>query len=265
MGKEIRLADRSLTLRLRRDAFVRYADKQRAADATKAFLADAFVWSRDDALMRELCGLLGLDSETAADAMFKVRRAIETGDIVAIPDPPRYTGAGSSGSSNPKPRVATFTPSQLFKGASRLACAASYSAGLARLRMPPNDWLAKWQANPGDVLPDGSIATALNSSRGEAAVAVDDGAGDISALADDAGEPTLLSDAQPFDYAPDAIGDAEQDVGVFLTPAEEAECEMQYEADMAECGAYAAMNRSAWSVCKERAMNRYAYCLRGMG
>jgi hypothetical protein len=86
-------------------------------------------------------------------------------------------------------------------------------------------------------------------------------AGDVD-TDDEASTP--LGDAQPFEYTPDATGDAEQDAGVFLTPAEEAECEMQYEADMDECRAYAAMDRSSWSMCKERAMNRYANCLRGM-
>jgi len=203
VGNEIRLADRSLTLRLRRDAFVRDADKQRISDATKAFLADAFRWAHDDALMRQLCGLLGFDGALPPDAGFKVRRAIETGDIVAIPDAPRYTGAGSSGSNNPKPSVATFTPSQLFRGASRIASAGSYYAGRTRIQMPPNDWLTIWQSRPGDVLPDGSIAVALNSVRDDVAVTVDNAADDIATFSDDAGESTPLYDAQPFDYQPD--------------------------------------------------------------
>ncbi|CAD6562094.1 hypothetical protein ACFQ3P_37005 [Paraburkholderia sabiae] len=198
MGTEIRLADRSLTLRLRRNAFVRDADKQRAADAAKAFLADAFSWTRDDALMQEFCSLLGLDGERPAHAVFKIRRAIETGDIVAIPDPPRYTGTGSAGSSNPKPPVATFTPSQLFKGASRIASAGSFvSPSLSML--PANDWLSIWNANPGDVLPDGRIATPL------------------AGFADTA--RTDLGSAQPFGYAPDDVtGDVQALAGGEGTP-----------------------------------------------
>ncbi|PRZ18239.1 hypothetical protein BX588_1201, partial [Paraburkholderia eburnea] len=92
--------------------------------------------------------------------------------------------------------------------------------------------------------------------------------GEADLLDDSGGGSAPLGDAQPFRLGDDpeaAVGDVEQDAGVFLTPAEEAECEMQYEADMAECSAYAAMNRSSWGICKERAMNRYASCLRGLG
>ena len=81
------------------------------------------------------------------------------------------------------------------------------------------------------------------------------------------GTKTLLGDATPFEYGEHSpVGEAvQQDAGVFLTPAEEAECELQYNFDMVECGAYAAMDKSAWGMCKERAMNRYANCLRGIG
>ena len=208
MGSGIRLADRSLTLRLRRDAFLRDADRQSVADAAKALLADAFRWTRDEALMRDLCGLLGLDSVTPADAVFKVKRAIETGELVAIPDPPRYTGAGSSGSGNPKPASITFTPSQLFKGASRIARPALRYASPARITMPSNDWLAKWEANPGDILPDGSIATALNSSRDNPDATAAGAGDDIAAFAGDIGEATTLGDARPFEYVEEgSVGD----------------------------------------------------------
>ncbi|SIT47212.1 conserved hypothetical protein [Paraburkholderia piptadeniae] len=184
MGNEIRLADRSLTLRLRRDAFLRDTDKRRAADSAKAFLSDAFKWTRDDRLMQQLCNLLGIADASSSDVVFKVKRAIETGDIVAIPDPPRYTGAGSGGNGNPKPRSVTFTPSQLFKGTARIARAGSYvSRTLPRLLA--EDGPAIWAANPGDVLPDGSIATPLAGFTDTATID--------------------LADAQPFVYVPDEV------------------------------------------------------------
>jgi hypothetical protein len=80
---------------------------------------------------------------------------------------------------------------------------------------------------------------------------------------DAADDSTPLDNAQPFEYTPDAIGDAEQDAGVFLTPAEETECEMQFNADMDECSAWYAMKPSSWGICKDRAMQRYAGCLKG--
>ncbi|GLU34481.1 hypothetical protein WKR88_20520 [Trinickia caryophylli] len=45
---------------------------------------------------------------------------------------------------------------------------------------------------------------------------------------------TPLGDAQPFEYEGSApLADLQQQAGVFLTPAEEAECEMQF-ADQVE-------------------------------
>ncbi|MEM5286829.1 hypothetical protein ACFQ3P_21495 [Paraburkholderia sabiae] len=190
VGSEIRLASRSLTLRLKRDAFLSNADKKRATAAAKAFLSDAFSWTRDDAVMRALCGLLELDgASSSADAVFKIKRAIETGDIVALPDPPRHSGTATRRSSNPKPVVATFTPSQLFKGASRIAGSGSFGAPTLSV-LPANDWLAIWNASPGDVLPDGRIATPL------------------SGLANSAS--TDLSGAPPFEYVSNEVsGDVE--------------------------------------------------------
>lgn len=75
---------------------------------------------------------------------------------------------------------------------------------------------------------------------------------------------TSLGNAQPFEYVPDALGDdSDLDAGVFLTPAEEAECEIQLNMDMAECSAWYAAKPSSWGTCRERAMQRYANCLRG--
>jgi hypothetical protein len=181
------LADRSLTLRLRGDAFLRHADKQRAADAAVAFLSDSFGWTRDEGSMQRLCGLLGLRDATSTDAMFKIKRAIETGDIVTMPDPPRHTGASSNGSGNSKPRSVTFTPAQLFRGAGRIGSAGSY-VSRALPMLPAYDWLAMWNASPGDVLPDGTIATAFDDTKA-----------------------TALADALPIEYVPDEVsGDAEE-------------------------------------------------------
>jgi hypothetical protein len=117
----------------------------------------------------------------------------------------------------------------------------------------------------------GAVETAAGAFLGGDTDSDGDDAGDDSAVenedfASDAGDnSTPLGDAQPFEYAQNAVGDAEQDAGVFLTPAEEAECELGLNADLDECSAYAAMNPSSWGVCHERAMQRYANCLRGVG
>ncbi|SAK86991.1 hypothetical protein AWB82_05941 [Caballeronia glebae] len=77
-------------------------------------------------------------------------------------------------------------------------------------------------------------------------------------------ESTSLGKASPFEFESGNLLDRTEDVaGVFLTPAEEARCELEYELDMAECSAYAAMDKGYWATCKERAMQRYSNCLRG--
>ncbi|SAL22393.1 hypothetical protein AWB70_01206 [Caballeronia cordobensis] len=116
------------------------------------------------------------------------------------------------------------------------------------------DWPGVAEAVVGAVLSDsGSDDDSGGDSMLESFDGIDDG---------DSG--SLLGDAQPFEYHPDGLLDQGQDVaGIFLTPAEEAECELGYDLDMAECSAYAAMDKRYWSVCKERAMQRYSNCLRG--
>jgi hypothetical protein len=82
----------------------------------------------------------------------------------------------------------------------------------------------------------------------------------------DADASTPLGDAQPFELGDDSLGsEVQQDAGVFLSPAEEAECEMQLEADKDECSAWYVAKPSSYSMCMDRAMQRYANCLRGVG
>jgi hypothetical protein len=77
---------------------------------------------------------------------------------------------------------------------------------------------------------------------------------------------TPLGDAQPFEYGEDSPLDGmQQDAGLLLTPSEEAECEMQLNADMDECSVWYTAKPSSWGMCRERAMQRYANCLRGLG
>jgi len=82
--------------------------------------------------------------------------------------------------------------------------------------------------------------------------------------ADNAG--TSLGDAAPFEYVKSAASGASETLaGVFMTPAEEAECMFQYEADMTECSAWFAAKPASWGMCKERAANRLGRCLAGKG
>lgn len=252
MGNEIRLANRSLTLRLKRDAFIGHVDRQRVAQAAELFLNDAFIWTRDSKLMTQLCSLLRIGDATSPNAVFKVRRAIETGELVTIPDAPRNTGAGGRGNDGPKPPSITFTPSQLFRGAARIAGVGSYiRPKLPRLRA--EDGIEIWNANPGDVLPDGSIATAFTDFN-DAADAVADDTTDSGAL---------LDGAQSFELADSISGDdAVTMAAQGVSEEQEVGCFAEYERALDLCNALSsAMGGSRGAaLCRQNAFDNYQQC-----
>lgn len=96
---------------------------------------------------------------------------------------------GSSGNPNPKPPSITFTPSQVFRRVVGIAASLADFTPPPRLSLAADYGQAIWAAKPGDVLPDGSIATALVS--------------------------TPLGGAESFRYSEDLPdGDAEQIAGM---------------------------------------------------
>jgi hypothetical protein len=194
--QEIRLTNRSLTLRRRHDVHFKSAtEEQRADTSRRAFLADSFIWMRDQTLMSKLKELLSIEEGDPSNVQWKVRRALETGEVVTIPDPVSSGSHRSSGDDKPWARALTFTPSQLFKRAASVASASSYYDRPVRPRLSAEDDMLAWSANPGDVLPDGRIVTA------------------ISRLSDDGGsDASLLGDAQPFEYVPDELRDETEEL-----------------------------------------------------
>jgi hypothetical protein len=75
-----------------------------------------------------------------------------------------------------------------------------------------------------------------------------------------------LGDAAPFEYIKSAASEVGDTVaGVFLTPAEEAECMLQYYLDMAQCSAYYSMQKSSWGMCSDQASQRLARCVTDKG
>jgi hypothetical protein len=187
--QEIRLANRPLTLRRRRDVhFASRAEEQRAEKAGREFLAGSFDWMRDQAFMSKLKELLSIDETDPADVRRKVQRVFELGEVVTIPDRPS-SGELSGGRDGdaPRPRSATFTPSQLFKGAPRITRTGKYYDRPTQPRLFADDCMAAWLAKPGDLLSDGGGTTVLNSLG-------DSGKGEL-----------LLGDAQPFEYVLDDL------------------------------------------------------------
>jgi hypothetical protein len=130
--------------------------------------------ARRDALQFIMYHRLGTDTDDPAAVL---KNAVRSGEVIAATEQRRSSGAGSRGSNEPTPRSITFSPSQLFRGAARMAGSVGASPP-ALPRLAAEDGIAIWLAKPGDVLPDGTIATPV---------------------------ATPLTDAQPFEYTPDAV------------------------------------------------------------
>ncbi|WP_156443181.1 hypothetical protein [Burkholderia sp. RF4-BP95] len=94
-----------------------------------------------------------------------LQRAMSGGDVIAIVEQLRSSGVSSRGTDQPpRPRSITFSPSQLFKRAAGAATSLDTSNRAVR-KLSVNDGIAIWFAKPGDMLPDGTIATALGSAQ----------------------------------------------------------------------------------------------------
>ncbi|WP_322023172.1 hypothetical protein [Burkholderia sp. BCC1977] len=93
-----------------------------------------------------------------------LQRAVSNGDVVAVIEQARPSGTPGRANDERQSYSVTFTPSQLFKRPARTA--ASFGLPIrTRLRRPADDGIAIWRANPGDRLPDGSIARALTRAQ----------------------------------------------------------------------------------------------------
>ncbi|GJH23930.1 hypothetical protein [Caballeronia novacaledonica] len=158
---------------------------------------------RDQAVMAKLRELLSIDEADPSIARWKVKRGIERGEVVTIPDPPSSGLQGSRGGGTPRPRSVTFTPSQLFKASPRIASAGSYHDRPAQPRLFADDCMAAWRAKPGDFLLTGEFATAVIRISGDSG---DDSM--LKSLGHPSGCGSLLDDAQPFVYRPDIPNNA---------------------------------------------------------
>ncbi|MEX3930590.1 hypothetical protein AB4Y32_02025 [Paraburkholderia phymatum] len=81
----------------------------------------------------------------------------------------------------------------------------------------------------------------------------------------DAGDDTstLLSDAQPFEYSPDAVcNEAESVAARGVSEMHEAECYAEYEMDIEQCQVASAMYKDSrtYALCTQRAFEKYQQC-----
>ncbi|MDR5833491.1 hypothetical protein [Caballeronia sp. LZ034LL] len=167
MSREVKISNAGIAVQRRCD--VRYMnrdDETRAAQEARRFLTDSMSWLNDRRLLTELGALIGV-KDGDDERLRKIKRAIETGELVTIPDlPPRTTTFIRTGGGDvrpvPKSREAVAAL-PLFQRASEAAARVRSFKIPARLPKPRNDFFAILAANPGDVLPDGTIATALET------------------------------------------------------------------------------------------------------
>lgn len=141
-------------------------DETRAAQEALTLLADSITWSNDRRLLSELGALIGV-KDGDNERLRKIKRAIETGELVTIPDvPARTTTFIQTGGGDvrpvPKSREAVAALPLFQRETEAVARVRSFEIP-ARLAKPRNDFFAIMAANPGDVLPDGTIATALET------------------------------------------------------------------------------------------------------
>ena len=202
-----------------------------------------FALALDDAQLARLrdflrrCVHYPLDA-TADSLIRALKRAIDRRDVFAVAEVCRVSSGGNRSGEEPRPRAITFSPSQLFRGAAKSASVARAFRPSARAlpRLPADDGIAIWFAKPGDVLPDGTIATPL---------------------------ATPLADARPFEYTPDAVSDDLQDLAARgVSERDEADCFAQYEFDLDQCNFVRAMTQDprAYAMCKQTAFKNYQQC-----
>ncbi|MGF6640540.1 hypothetical protein [Paraburkholderia sp. MM6662-R1] len=150
------------------------------------FTRDASQLARLATLMRHAQGGAYASGPAPEQLVRALQCAVESGDVIAVVPKPRASGARSSPiEQTVRPYYATVTPSQLFRRALAAVPAARSFERPILPRLAADDGLAIWYARPGDVLPDGTIATPVS---------------------------TPLGDAQPFEYSPNQVDEGSFDV-----------------------------------------------------
>ncbi|MBB5460968.1 hypothetical protein [Paraburkholderia sp. Cpub6] len=166
-----------------------------------------------------------------------LRAALERGDVIAVAPKLRASrGRGAPVQQQIRPYYPTVTPSQLFRRALPLVRAARSFERPKLPRLAADDGLAIWYARPGDVLPDGTIATPVS---------------------------TPLGDARPFEYTEDPqFGDVQELAARGVSEMDEAECFADYHSDMEQCQVARAMYQDprTYALCTQRAFDKFQAC-----
>ena len=211
-----------------------------------------------------------------SDVLRRLKDRVASGDIVAVSSPRESRQPGSGGRVEPPPRpfYATVTPSQLYgKAAPERPGSALGRVARSWQRLPAEDGPALFRSMPGDVLPDGRIATPLTEGGSQfagimmtvaEAATGDLGSDDASSQAMSFGDDsTPLSDASPFEYSEDTLlGDVLDLAARGVSEADEADCFGEYEMNLTMCEAARAtfQDLRTLALCKERAFERHQAC-----
>lgn len=93
-----------------------------------------------------------------------LQRAVIAGDVIAVVERPRASSAPRPSDEEPRAYSFTITPSQLYRRVARVVASTGLSVPRRR-KLAAEDGIAIWFADPGDVLPDGTIARPLGSAQ----------------------------------------------------------------------------------------------------
>ncbi|MCC8396240.1 hypothetical protein LJ656_26990 [Paraburkholderia sp. MMS20-SJTR3] len=121
------------------------------------------------AFMRDLC--VGARASGAAPEQLAqaLQAAVERGDVIAVVAKSlAAVRTGAPIEQEIRPYYETVTPSQLFRRSLSVVKSVRSCKRPALPRLAADDGLALWFAKPGDVLPDGTIATPVAAGLGEA-------------------------------------------------------------------------------------------------
>ncbi|KMY86159.1 hypothetical protein BUMB_05390c [Candidatus Paraburkholderia calva] len=132
----------------------------------RAFLKDMYHWSHDQSFMVKLQAMLDVSEMDPIDARWRIKRALETGRIGCHFD--LAEGASRQSQWQRVAQTAFYyvhaVAAILFKREHRATSNLLRYVSPTPPRLPANDGLAAWFARPGDMLPNGTIATALLDS-----------------------------------------------------------------------------------------------------
>ena len=219
--------------------------------------------------------------QNASSTVFDVSVGIQRGDILVVESPLGGRAGSYSGGFTPPGapayRPPAMTPKQAFRAAAiarsgGAAQSLGYDSDLGRVAAGVAPYAQSavsrplFSDGPAGALVGGIRALVTLVNMGFLRLDEPEGAIDLGEVTGVGSASTSLGDAAQVEYVKSMTYEGSDTLaGVFLTPAEEAECMTQYNLDMEECSMYYSMQKTSWGMCKDRSAQRLARCLAGKG